>query len=142
MKLFLKLFVIACLSTIVFGVFTGVCIAVENFYEISFFSNFVEGFTFGSVLSFPIYLTLGILFSYLIIRIKKNVNPAKPYFFGLLMYSLAGFIVTAVFIFIFRYRIFGFFDTVLFLGIGVFAFNIYYHFFVLINIKLEKRQRV
>jgi hypothetical protein len=142
MKLFLKLFVIACLSTIVFGVFFGIFIVVENYYNISLLSNLAGGFIYGSLLSFPIYLTIGIVFSYLIIWITKKVDPTKPYFFGFLMYSLLGFTTAAILLFIFRFGIFDFFDTIFFLGVGVLAFNIYYHFLFFIDVKLLHGRRI
>lgn len=88
---------------------------LENYYDISTFSNLAGGFIYGSLLSLPIYLTVGILVSYLIIRITNKVDPNKPYFFGLLMYSLLGFITVAVLLYIFRFGIFDFSDTIFFL---------------------------
>ena len=63
---------------------------IENYYEVSAVDNLVGGFTMGSLFSFPLYLTVGLLFSCLNIWIPNKVNPNKPYVFGLLMYSLLG----------------------------------------------------
>lgn len=112
---------------------------IENYYEISTFSNLSAGFIYGSLLSLPIYLIVGILFSYIIIWTTKKVEPNKPYLFGLLMYSILGFFITAVLLFIFRFGIYDFSNNIFFLGMGVLAVNIYYHVLVLINFKLEKR---
>jgi hypothetical protein len=139
LKLFLKLFATAFLSALLFGVCFGILIVIENYYEISAFDNLIGGFTLGSLVSFPLYLTVGILFSYLTIWITNKVNPNKPYFFGLLMYSLLGLLVGVALL----YRSFGYFnflDILYFLGIGVLATNIFHHVLFLLNVLANRKK--
>ena len=132
MKLFLKLIATSFLSALLFGVYFGILMVIENYYEISALENLIEGFTLGSIFSFPVYLTIGILFSYLSNWITNKVNPNKPYVLGLLMYSLLGLSVGVALL----YRSVGFLnflDILYFLGIGVLATNIFYHVLFLLN---------
>lgn len=138
MKLFLKLFATALLSALLFGVCFGILMVIENYYEISAFDNLVGGFTMGSLFSFPFYISVGILFSYLNIWITNKVNPKKTYVFGLLMYSLLGLIVGVI---LFPPGIFYILDILYFLGLGVLATNIFYHVLFLINV-LAKRKNL
>lgn len=139
MKLFLKLLGTAFFSTLVFGVFFGAYIAIEDYYAVSTFGNLAGGFIYGSLFGFPVYLTIGILFSYLIIWITKKVDPNKPYFFGLLIHSLLGLILGAIIVFVLAHGIFDFLDTIYFMLTGAFMFNIFYHIFLLLNsLKLKK----
>lgn len=137
MKLFLKLFATAFLSALLFGVCFGILIVIEDYYEISAFENLVGGFTMGSIVSFPLYLTVGILFSYLTIWITKKVTPNKPYVFGLLMYSLLGLCIGAV---ILPPGTFLILDYLYFFGLGILATNIFYHVLFLLNV-LAKRKK-
>lgn len=138
MKLFLKLFATAFLSSLLFGVFFGILIIIENYYDVSAFDNLIGGFTLGSIFSFPFYLTVGILFSYLIIWITRKVNPSKPYIFGLLMYSLLGLIVGVVLL---PRGTFGIFNIFYFLGLGLLATNIFYHVLLLINVVAKRKKQ-
>ena len=137
MKLFLKLFATAFLSALLFGVCFGILIVIENYYEISAFDNLVGGFTLGSLVSLPLYLTVGILFSYLTIWISNKVNPNKPYFFGLLMYSLLGLCIGAVLL---PPGTFAILDYLYFFGLGILATNIFYHVLFSLNV-LAKRKK-
>ena len=139
MKLFLKLFGTAFLSALLFGVCFGILIVIENYYEISAFDNLVGGFTMGSLFSFPFYLTVGILFSYLNIWITNKVNPNKPYIFSLLMYSLLGLCLGAV---ILPPGTFAIHDFLYFFGLGVLASNIFYHVLCLMNVLAKRKNEV
>jgi len=137
LKLFLKLFATAFLSSLLFGILFGIFIIIENYYEISAYDNMVGGFTIGSLFSFPFYLTVGILFSYLIFWITSKVNPNKPYIFGLLMYSLLGLIVGVVLL---PRGTFGILNILYFLGLGLLATNIFYHVLLLINVVAKRKK--
>lgn len=139
MKLFLKLFATSFLSALLFGVCFGILIVIENYYEISAFDNLVGGFTLGSLVSFPLYLTVGILFSYLTNWITNKVNPNKPYVLGLLMYSLLGLCIGAV---ILPPGTFYILDFFYFFGLGVLATNIFHHVLFLLNVLAKRKNEV
>lgn len=133
----MKLFATAFLSALLFGVCFGILTMIENYYEISAFDNLVFGFALGSLISFALYLTVGILFYYLNSWITNKVNPNKPYVFGLWMFSLLGLIVGVT---ILPPGTFLILDTLYFLGIGILASNIFYHVLLLLNV-LGKRKK-
>ncbi len=112
---------------------------IENYYEVSAFDNFVGGFTMGSLFSFPFYLTVGILFSYLNMWMTNKVKAQKPYVFGLLMYSFLG-LITGVGLL--SRGTFLILDILYFLGIGVLASNIFYHVLFLINVLAKRKNDV
>ncbi|GAB1774187.1 hypothetical protein PMEGAPR185_51940 [Priestia megaterium] len=142
MRGFIKLVVTAFLSTTFFSIAYGIInLTPESKQEPNiYYFSFTDTFVFTFIYTFPVYIVVGIIFSYLIDMVANKMRTRKMYVSKLAMYSLAGLIPALAFYFLFTgikldYRLlFSFF------ALGIFASNTFYHVLLLINRILNKQK--
>jgi len=139
---FIKLVVTAFLSTTFFSTAYGIInLTPKSEQEPNiYYFGFTDTFVFTFIYTFPVYIVVGIIFSYLIDMVANKMRTRKMYVSKLAMYSLAGLIPALAFYFLFTgikldYRLlFSFF------ALGIFASNTFYHVLLLINRLLNKQK--
>ena len=142
MRDFIKLVVTAFLSTTFFSTTYGIInLTPKSEQEPNiYYFGFTDTFVFTFIYTFPVYIVVGIIFSYLIDMVANKMRTRKMYVSKLAMYSLAGLIPALAFYFLFTgikldYRLlFSFF------ALGIFASNTFYHVLLLINRLLNKQK--
>ncbi|GAB1804895.1 hypothetical protein ABW04_21465 [Priestia megaterium] len=142
MRGFIKLVVTAFLSTTFFSTAYGIInLTPKSEQEPNiYYFGFTDTFVFTFIYTFPVYIVVGIIFSYLIDMVANKMRTRKMYVSKLAMYSLAGLIPALAFYFLFTgikldYRLlFSFF------ALGIFASNTFYHVLLLINRLLNKQK--
>ncbi|MGR9527499.1 hypothetical protein ACSS31_27860 (plasmid) [Priestia megaterium] len=142
MRGFIKLVVTAFSSTIFFSTAYGIInLTPKSEQEPNiYYFGFTDTFVFTFIYTFPVYIVVGIIFSYLIDMMANKMQTTKVYVSKLAMYSLVGVIPALAFYFLFTgikldYRL-----LFSFLALGIFASNTFYHVLLLINGLLNKQK--
>ncbi|AJI25575.1 hypothetical protein H8R29_28475 (plasmid) [Priestia megaterium] len=142
MRDFIKLVVAAFLSTIFLSTAYGIInLTPKSEQEPNiYYFGFTDTFVFTFIYTFPVYIVVGIIFSYLIDMMANKMQTTKVYVSKLAMYSLVGVIPALAFYFLFTgikldYRLLFYF-----FALGIFASNIFYHVLLLINRILNKQK--
>ncbi|MCM3794267.1 MULTISPECIES: hypothetical protein [Priestia] len=143
MSRFIKLVVISILSTAIFSTVYGIIsLTPESEKEPNvYYFSFTDTFVFTFMYTLPVYIVVGIICSYLIDMVARNMQTRKMYFSKLLMYSLAGLVPALAFYFLFEGIQVDYQLLFYFFALGILAANTFYHILLLMN-KIFNRKKV
>ncbi|MGE7307227.1 hypothetical protein ACQKJG_25640 [Priestia megaterium] len=143
MSRFIKLVVISILSTAIFSTVYGIIsLTPESEKEPNiYYFSFTDTFVFTFMYTLPVYIVVGIICSYLIDMVARNMQTRKMYFSKLLMYSLAGLVPALAFYFLFEGTQLDYQLLLYFFALGILAANTFYHVLLLMN-KIFNRKKV
>lgn len=142
MSRFIKLVVISILSTAIFSTVYGIIsLTPESEKEPNiYYFSFTDTFVFTFMYTLPVYIVVGIICSYLIDMVARNMQTRKMYFSKLLMYSLAGLIPALAFYFLFEGIQVDYQLLFYFFALGILAANIFYHVLLLMNKSFNRKK--
>ncbi|MCU7737656.1 hypothetical protein [Priestia megaterium] len=143
MSRFIKLVVISILSTAIFSTVYGIIsLTPESEKEPNiYYFSFTDTFVFTFMYTLPVYIVVGIICSYLIDMVARNMQTRKMYFSKLLMYSLAGLVPALAFYFLFEGTQLDYQLLLYFFALCILAANTFYHVLLLMN-KIFNRKKV
>ncbi|MCP1447864.1 hypothetical protein [Priestia megaterium] len=142
MSRFIKLVVISILSTAIFSTVYGIIsLTPESEKEPNiYYFSFTDTFVFTFMYTLPVYIVVGIICSYLIDMVARNMQTRKMYFSKLLMYSLAGLVPGLAFYFLFEGIQLDYQLLFYFFALGILASNTFYHVLLLMNKIFNKKK--